>query len=195
MNSKETLIHPCTSAPLTIRVAYEWDKKKAPNRDPRWQFIKGVAVKVAKEVTEQSKKRKSPASFKCRISRMRAMHGTMLLNNLIKRCMDTDILIFDITENNTNVLFELGVALALKGSESGRVFIFQEVNPKTKNPINSTPSDLQGYFFTRYARMRTVGAYELIDKIGFRAAFRSRLIEIARERGMWSDAAGVSVSI
>lgn len=180
--------------PIVIRVGYEWGEE---NEGPaRWAFMRDSLKRIANEVKTASAKtaNKGQYPFNCRISRMRGCHGSDLLGRLIQRCEEADILIFDITQNNPNVLFELGVAIASKRPDSGNVFVFQEVKEKGKKlePVSKLPSDLNGLFFTRY-KAQPRGGYKLEDAQGFRAALKSRLMDVARERGMWRDASAVDV--
>ena len=124
---------------------------------------------------------------------MRALHGASLLENFIRRCTETDIMVFDITGSNPNVMFELGLAMALKGPSCGNIFVFQETTPNDGEPIDKPPSDLAGYFFTRYHRLKSRAGtqYGLNDQSGFRAALRTRIVAAAREKDMWQDIRGV----
>ena len=90
--------------------------------------------------------------------------------------------------------FELGYAIAKKGSDLGRVYIFsEEVDKKAEN--NKPCSDLAGYMLTKYTVSKKVAksksskinqsTLKLKDERGFRAALISTLTEVARERGMW----------
>ena len=90
--------------------------------------------------------------------------------------------------------FELGYAIAKKGSDLGRAYIFsEEVDDKAEN--NKPCSDLAGYMLTEYTVSKKVAksksskinqsTLKLKDERGFRAALVNTLIDIARERGMW----------
>jgi len=91
------------------------------------------------------------------------MHGGHLLSVVLERCHGAHILIFDITQRNPNVMFELGVGLATKGLD-GNVFIFQQVESDAKS-APQPPSDLAGYFITRYTAVTKGGKvhYSLVD--------------------------------
>jgi hypothetical protein len=180
-------------SPITVRVGYEWAKEVHPSKDLRWQFIRDTAHRVAKSLEGEAGKLRATRAFSARVSRMRALHGAMLLPSLLSRCAKANILIFDLTGQNPNVMLEIGIALALKGVDSGRVFVFQEVGAKG-NSLQEAPSDLTGFFFTRYvADPKSPHGFRLIDAQGFRGAFRARLVEDARERGMWRDPKGVEL--
>ena len=67
---------------------------------------------------------------------------------------------------------------------SGGIFVLK---PKTV----PSPSDLNGILFTEYGKSLSskniMGAktqYKIIDGIGFNAALKSKIVRVARERGM-----------
>jgi hypothetical protein len=119
------------------------------------------------------------------VNRLRGRHATTLLGGILRKIDRSDILFFDISGNNPNVHFELGYAIAQKGQDSGRVYIFSK---KGTLPC----SDLTGYMFSQYQpstssgkSKKNKGPLALVDPRGFRAALISSLIEVAKERGMW----------
>ncbi len=186
----DALLIESVHLPISIRVGYEWDKTAGPRTDLRWQFIRKSLLNVAHSVDAQARKRRAPRPFSARVSRMRAQHGSMVLSGLMERCAESDILVFDLAGLNPNVMLEIGLGLAAKGFDSGRVFVFQEVEGEV--PVEKAPSDLEGFLFTRYEAVKTtVGRYRLKDLPGFNAALRARLVEDARLRGMWVDPRGV----
>ncbi len=177
--------------PVTIRVGYEWKKDVHPAADKRWHFRTETVMGVVESVVREASKKKAAHPLSVRVSRMRALHGAMLLPSLIDRCEKSDVVMFDITEQNPNVMLELGMALAFKGPYSGRVFVFQEAGGEKDEPIHDAPSDIGGFFFTRYkANLKAKLGYSLRDYPGFRAALKTRIIEDARVRGMWKDTGG-----
>lgn len=176
--------------PITIYVGYPWPKRTVgiKAKDDVWDFIRGKVSTAADAVAKIQANRDAP-KLPIRINRLRARHGGSVLEVLLRRIGESDIVIFDITGLNENVLVEIGMALALKGTD-GRVFILQKCGPAgipTKSA--SHPSDLSGYFFTRYQEKVSRGgpAFQLVEPQGFLAALRSRLIDAARERGLWRD--------
>lgn len=176
--------------PITVCVGYPWPKRAGGRRvnDTVWDFVRGKVSTAADAVAKIQANRAAP-KLPIRISRLRARHGGSVLDVLLRRISESDIVIFDITGLNENVLVEIGMALALKGTD-GRVFILQKSGP-TGIPTKSAahPSDLSGYFFTRYEEKvsRSGPAFQLVEPQGFLAALRSRLIDAARERGLWRD--------
>jgi len=134
-----------------------------------------------RSIGDAEKRANAPAhkginKFAVGVDRLRARRGSTLLGSLLKRIKRADILVFDISTMNANVLFELGYAMAIKGSNKGRVFVF------CREDCQKKASDLQGIFFTFY------GPRGLQDQQGFHAAMRSSIIDAARKHDMWKDA-------
>jgi hypothetical protein len=183
--------------PITIRVGYGWPKRDGKSKadDHVWAFIR-ERIKVVSDSLSKTQVKRGGRAFACHINRLRAMHGGSVLDVLLQRIKEADILVFDITGLNPNVLVEIGMALAMRGC-GGRVFVFQEVDDKDK-PIECHkahfPSDLNGYFFTRYRTVLERGrpTFRLTESQAFVAALRSQIMDAARTRGIWRDAAGTS---
>jgi nucleoside 2-deoxyribosyltransferase len=75
-----------------------------------------------------------------------------LHEKIFSRNKDADIIIADLTEKNSNVLYELGLAVALK----------KPVIPLTRDPIKDIPLDIKHLEFIKYKPLRDV---ELINKL------------------------------
>lgn len=174
------------SSPVLIRVGYKWASRG--EKDVLWSFVRERIKVCVDSINSQQRKRHLP-EIPVRYSRMRAMHGGDLLSVFLKRCKESDILLSDITGNAPNVLFELGIALGSKGV-TGNVFVLQEVDADEK-PVDDFPTDLSGYFFTRYLRDPRRGI-ALVDSNGFRAALLSRIKDAARAKELLRDATGAS---
>jgi hypothetical protein len=176
--------------PITVHVGYPWPQTTAGQKtgDPVWNFARQLIGIAAGAVAKTQANRAAP-KLPIRINRLRAMHGGGVLDVLLRRVRCSDILVFDITGLNANVLIEIGMALALKGT-SGSVFLLQRTDSRGRplDPANH-PSDLSGYFFTRYQVkvLRGRSYLQLIEPQGFLAALRSRLIDAARDRGIWRE--------
>lgn len=164
--------------PVTTRVAYAWSGETGKS------FYKWISATIRKStdklMARQAKLKLPKVAF--RLGRMRAMHGGELLQVLLERIRETDILIFDISEQNPNVLIELGMALAMK--PSGVVFVFQRVDDRGE-PAPATPSDLSGYFLTRYQWAKSkLGGIQLTDHRGFTSALEARMLDAQGARGV-----------
>lgn len=172
---------------VLVRVAYPWGedtKQHIISKDNIWKFIKSILEKSCGALNKaQANKKLAPVT--CRFSRMRALHGSDLLGTFIHRCKEADILIFDITKHNPNVMLELGIALGLRQGPDGCIFILQQVDDD-KQPTCKIPSDLTGYFFTFYKR-NSNEIYSLTDERGFAAALLARIKDQARNKGYIVD--------
>lgn len=180
-----------TKLPIIVHVGYAWPQRRAKRKaeDHVWRFIRKLIGTTTDALAKVQANRAAP-KLPVRINRLRAMHGGSVLDVLLRRISRSDILVFDITGQNPDVLIEIGMALACKGT-AGSVFILQKADAKG-NPVKTAahPSDLSGYFFTRYQENALPGrsSFRLIEAQGFAAALRSRIIDAARERGIWRDA-------
>ncbi|MBE2226861.1 MAG: hypothetical protein IAE93_05950 [Ignavibacteria bacterium] len=87
-------------------------------------------------------------SFVITSRRLRGSAGGYLLDKIFKMIKEADILIYDITSNNPNVMFELGIAYAIQKESNPnlRLFLIREKNMKEKD-LN----DLNGYFISEYS--------------------------------------------
>lgn len=158
---------------LKISIGYQWTKDSII-KDQKWQFLRKIAQSAADSI---QKKSNQDFQIIVDVNRLRSAHGGIILNEIRQRIMKSDVLIFDVEEQNKNVYFELGMALATR-EESRDVFVFS----KSKDSI---PSDLQGFLISYY---EGTDEYKLIDPKGFHAAIRSVLIKKLRENGyMCSD--------
>ena len=101
-----------------------------------------------------------------------------LLSTLRDRIERADVLVMDLAGHNANVLLEVGMAVAMKKGESGALIIL-----KPKN--EALPSNLQGLVYCSYDKALRKG---LEDQTGFRAALRTRILKVAKERQMVSAA-------
>src|SRR5215212_940603 len=169
--------------PVEICVSCPWSKRgksTVPIRqDKRWAFLRGLVNKVIDEC--ETRVRLAPGEHKLdvRLYRLRGRQGMHLLSTLRDRIERADALVMDLAGNNANVLLEVGMAVAMKKGESGGLII---VKPKNE-PL---PSNLQGLVYCNYDKLLRKG---LEDKAGFRAALRTRILKVAKDRQMLSAAA------
>ena len=148
---------------IRIAIGYGWshekgDKEKGGLTD-HWSFLRDEVKSVIGTIHKLAKKR--PATLHpldVDYCRLRARHGMGALGGILKKIEQADILIFDITGHNPNVLFELGYAIAGKGVDSGQVFIFCE---ESKGKKQSAPSDLVAFMRTEY---RVLSASQSVNK-------------------------------
>jgi predicted nucleotide-binding protein len=102
-----------------------------------------------------------------------------LLSTLRLRIERADALVMDLAGHNPNVLIEVGMAVAMHKGESGALIIL-----KPKN--EPWPSNLQGIVYCNYDKSLRRG---LEDQAGFRAALRTRVLKVAKDRQMLSSQA------
>jgi hypothetical protein len=174
------------SKPISILVGYQWIQNGEKNST--WPFIRSQFETTMDSFAGSKKNtQKSGSHIRYTLGRMRGHHGSDVCAALIKRCQETDILAFDITTRNPNVMFELGIAIGARGVSSGAVFIFEEKKAGAEeNNTHQTPagipSDLNGYFITYYTKKATT--FRLVDPQGSKAAVIYKAKCLARERGM-----------
>ena len=97
-----------------------------------------------------------------------------LLSTLRDRIERADVLVMDLAGHNSNVLIEVGMAVAMNKGESGGLIILK---PKDE----TWPSNLQGIVYCNYDKSLRRG---LEDQAGFRAALRTRILKVAKDRHM-----------
>ena len=105
-----------------------------------------------------------------------------LLSTLRERIERADALVMDLAGHNPNVLIEVGMAVAMYEGESGGLIIL-----KPKN--EPWPSNLQGMVYCNYDKSLRRG---LEDQAGFRAALRTRILKVAKDRQMLGSQADAS---
>jgi nucleoside 2-deoxyribosyltransferase len=184
--------------PITLLIGYRWSEspdKKEDGLNDRWRFLRDQVQTAADELGKRAAQRTgAPNKLRVSVGRLRGHHGTTLMGGILRKIERADILLFDITGDNPNVHFELGYALAIKGADSGRVFVFRENGKDKTNSADKPCSDLSGYMLTLYQRSETTTgksgskpSFKLNDPKGFLAALRTILIGLAEEREMWGQ--------
>jgi hypothetical protein len=189
------MIQDKSKLPIQILVSHEWEKncdEIVPVRqDKRWIGIRDLIKKVTNDVEKRLKDRPGEKTLEIQIKRLRGQHGQFILNALIDRIDQGDILIVDIGGErygsyNPNVLIELGIALGMGKLHSENLFILKPVG------LN-WPSDLQGILYTEYELEKNT--LKLKDSIGFHAALRGCLINTARQKNMIGSSKKPLISI
>ena len=125
--------------------AYEWTLKAQKTKN-KYSLLayKSLVSQIKNRITKNLK----DDSIKIRYNRLRATAGSYLLDGIIDRLNNCDALIFDITNHNPNVMFELGIAIVTSRKlESRKVYIICEGKDFKSADI---PSDLQGYYISLY---------------------------------------------
>ena len=125
--------------------AYEWTLK-AQEKKNKYSLLalKSLVNQLQNRIVTNLK----DDSIKIRYNRLRATAGSYLLDGIIDRLNNCDALIFDITNHNPNVMFELGLAISnARNLKLRKVYIICEGKDFKAADI---PSDLQGYFVSLY---------------------------------------------
>ncbi|HEX5490541.1 MAG TPA: TIR domain-containing protein [Candidatus Udaeobacter sp.] len=169
---------PSTQKPIEIYVSSPWTKRGKSTvpilQDRRWAFLRSLIKTVIDEC--RSRAQASPGEYKLdiRLHRLRGRQGMHLLSTLRDRIERADALVMDLAGHNSNVLIEVGMAVAMYKGESGALIIL-----KPKN--EPWPSNLQGIVYCNYDKSLRRG---LEDQAGFRAALRTRILKVAKDRQM-----------
>ena len=181
---------------LTIAVSYAWDvdddgNGASPRKSPRWRRIRGLLKSVSDETIKRAKGMDPDHRVNINIERLRSRHGANILASLKARLEKADIYVADISDRapaayNPNVMLELGMAISLGLGDSDRMFVLTPRGMKT-------PSDLSGILFTEYEGEND--GWRLVDQDGFRAALRTQLLGLARNRGLLTPSRAGQVSI
>ena len=165
---------------VEIYVSCPWAKRGKSTlpmqQDKRWVFLRSLIKKVVDECRVRIGA--SPGQYKSdiRLHRLRGRQGMNLLVTLRDRIDRADVLVMDLAGGNPNVLLEVGMAVAMHKAESGALIILK---PKDE----PWPSNLQGIVYCNYDKSLRRG---LEDQAGFRAALRTQILKVAKERGMLS---------
>jgi hypothetical protein len=134
---------------FTISSAYAWPNKDNLN-------TRNNSEKAVKRISEMIKNRfngrnhNNEISYRIDYKRLRASAGRTMLDSIIRRIKTSNVVIFDLTHYNRNVLIELGIALHF--SKINEEFSFYLIKEKSdeKCVIDDLPSDLQGFFISEY---------------------------------------------
>lgn len=189
---------------ITVAVGYGWQKfdesetsfkDEKPNGydvlyDAFWKSIKTKFLPKCKGV---EKSLKAKISFK----RLRASHGKLVWESILKNINDADVLVFDVAAApdaknmpkdwsdikdvihsfNYNVLVEIGVALGL----DKRVVLMCP-----DHLFDYVPSDLKGYLWTTYTGEISKDGFKrcFCDERGIQNAFMSMLREAIQEKNI-----------
>lgn len=153
------------------------------------EFWKSIKTKFKPKCSGVEKSLAANVSFK----RLRASHGKIVWQSILDNIRSAEVLVFDIanppkkmpdkecdienviTNFNSNVLVEIGVALGL----DKRVVLMCP-----KHLFEDVPSDLKGYLWTTYTGKISKNRFERVfcDERGIQNAFMGMLREAIREK-------------
>lgn len=129
---------------FTIASAYQWGSGKEESHSKL--AIKTLAENIKKRFTGPKKE-----NYKINYKRLRASAGKTMLNSIIRRIEESNVLIIDLSTDNGNVYIETGIALAIQvGNPYLSVYFIREQRNDVPLP-KGIPSDLQGYFISEYS--------------------------------------------
>ena len=169
-----------TKEPIEIYVSCPWARKGKSTlpirQDKRWAFLRGLIKNVMDECQARVSAAQGQHKLDIRLHRLRGRQGMNLLSTLRDRIERADVLVMDLAGGNPNVLLEVGMAVAMHKAESGALMIL-----KPKN--EPWPSNLQGIVYCNYHQSLRRG---LDDQAGFRAALRTQILKVAKNRRMLS---------
>lgn len=134
----------------TIKIvgAYNWATETSKGIDKN-NYSRVMIEALISQVKSRLKEHINSNLVKIFYTKLRASAGSFIFFNIRDRILKSNFIIFDITELNPNVMFELGVALAFKQAniEGAKVLI---VCQGKAFDISKIPCDLHGYFVSFY---------------------------------------------
>ena len=187
---------------ITVAVGYGWqifDESEPSNKDKKSngyevlydEFWKSIKSKFKPKCEGIEKSLNAKISFK----RLRASHGKLVWESILKNINNADVLIFDVAAApkakdmpkdwsnikdvilslNYNVLVEIGVAFGL----DKRVVLMCP-----NHLFDEVPSDLKGYLWTTYTGEISKEGFKrcFCDERGVQNAFMGMLREAIREK-------------
>lgn len=187
---------------ITVAVGYGWqkfDESEVSSKDKKSngyevlydKFWKSIKSKFKPKCEGIEKSLNAKISFK----RLRASHGKLVWESILKNINNADVLIFDVAAApkakdmpkdwsnikdvilslNYNVLVEIGVALGL----DKRVVLMCP-----NHLFDEVPSDLKGYLWTTYTGEISKEGFKrcFCDERGVQNAFMGMLREAIREK-------------
>ena len=170
--------------PIEIYVSCPWSKRGRStvpmHQDKRWAFLRALVKMVMDECHARVGASTGEYKLDMRLHRLRGRQGMNLLSTLRDRIERADVLVMDLAGHNSNVLIEVGMAVAMNKGESGGLIILK---PKDE----TWPSNLQGIVYCNYDKSLRRG---LEDQAGFRAALRTRILKVAKDRHMIASEIG-----
>jgi hypothetical protein len=129
--------------------AYNWYEETENENKSKNQFTTKVIKHLIGQIENRIKKQFKNELPKIRYNRLRATAGSFLLDGIKKRIQDSNVIIFDITGFNPNVMFELGLSIQAANYNENTAKVYIICQGKNYNQAK-VPSDLYGYFVSFY---------------------------------------------
>lgn len=147
---------------FTISSAYPW-----ANNDSSKKAINYIAKMIKDRFNN-----KEEYDYNINYRKLRASAGRTMLDSIYNRINDSQVIIIDLSENNSNVFLEAGIALAIeKNNKYLSVYFIREKKTGIILP-EGIPSDLQGYFISEYT-INTKGEVIINDAGSLRMSIES----------------------
>jgi hypothetical protein len=128
--------------------AYPWNYLNAQGEKIKNENSRLAFKKIKECVQNRINSIYPDGNTKVQFNRLRATAGSTVIDGIQNRIENADAVVFDITNFNPNVMFELGLALGLARS-SGKQSIFIIMEGDTFD-CSKIPSDLLGFFISFY---------------------------------------------
>ncbi len=124
---------------FTISGGYQWSSKNAK-----------LAIQQVSNYAINRFDGKNGKNLKYNINyrRLRSSAGRSILDSIMAKINNSQVIIFDISEKNPNVMLELGIALAL--SKENPFHSIYLICKKGEPLPKDIPTDLHGYFISEY---------------------------------------------
>jgi hypothetical protein len=144
-----------------IVAGYQWEYSCGKETNQKNEETVAAIKKIVEVIQNHVESR--GLDVKIDYSRLRASAGRNVLSSINKKINESQVAIFDITLPNRNVFLELGIALARAERDSNfSVYLIKNVKNlngyykpddcEDKNWILGIPSDLMGFFVSRFKR-------------------------------------------
>ncbi len=128
--------------------AYAWNYLNTKGEKVKNENSPLAFKKIKESVQNRINSIYPDGNTKVQFNRLRATAGSTIIDGIQNRIENADAVIFDITNFNPNVMFELGLALGLAKSNGNQsIFIIMEGDNFDCAKI---PSDLLGFFISFY---------------------------------------------
>jgi hypothetical protein len=150
---------------FTISGGYQWSSKESK------LAILQVSNYIINRFDGKSGKK---LKYNINYRRLRSSAGRSILDSIVSKIKNSQVVIFDISDKNPNVMLELGYALAISNDiEYLSIYLIcKKGEPLPKN----IPTDLHGYFISEYT-INTNGVIKFIDNNTLRMSIESDVKE------------------
>ncbi len=128
---------------ININLGYQWDGDGL--KANAYKAFVQICDSVINQITRS--KKINNKNFLITRRRLRGSSGGLMFERIYKMILNSNILIFDTTKRNPNVMLELGMAMAIQKEKNPELNIFLIAED---NADRNSISDLSGYFISKY---------------------------------------------